>query len=360
MRIAYCATVQPSYGGLKTFNVGLVKALFSKCQQAGIEFILITHEVHATSFEIPDAQIRTFSGNHFFYENFNLPLLLKRENVDYAIFPHNRVPVFFTGAKSDVVIIHDLLFWRFPEQFSGLKRLSRYLFMSMALRKADIVLSVSEFTKQELRAFGFQKPVSVCLEGVDPLPTNIKSYSGRNFPKDKPYFLFIGAHSFQKNIPALVEAFNALRSKGLDCRLILAGGKGSEANLVDEKCRESPFIEDIIRPGFVSEEEKLELLKNAEAFVFPSIYEGFGIPILEAFQIGCPVICSNKASLPEVAGEAALLCSSDFSGIESAMVQVLKDPGLKNNLREKGRIQLEHFEWENVAESVMKTMPEMK
>lgn len=354
MKVAYCATVQPSFGGLKTFNVGLVESLYRYCLRNGMDFILITHQSHLDSFSIPDTVKRSFTGNHFLFESFQLPVLLKTEKVDWAIFPHNRLPFFFTGSRKSAVIIHDLLFWRFPAQFSFLKRISRYLFMSMALRKADSVISVSEFTKQELVDFGFKNPVHVCLEGVSPMPQEAEdaAVKGRMFPVDKPFFLFIGAFSFQKNLPALVEAFEKVKAKGLDCRLILAGGKGSETEKMQSICAQSSCTTDILTPGYISDSEKTWLLKNCLAFVFPSVYEGFGIPLLEAFQIGAPVICSNKASLPEVAGDGAKVTAPDASSLAEAMMELSENPGLRQTYVEKGRRRLSFFDWDKVASAV--------
>jgi glycosyltransferase involved in cell wall biosynthesis len=355
MKIAYCATVQPAFGGLKTFNTGLVQALSELCRSRGIEFILVTHSAHFDSFPIPESEKRSFSGNHFLFESFGLPQLLKRESVDWAIFPHNRLPLFGVGARRSAVIIHDLLFWRYPSQFSFLKRATRYAFMSMALKKADLVFSVSEFTKRELKAFGFQKEVEVCLEGIEPI--SIKphfNYEGRSFPLDKPYFLFIGAMSFQKNIPSLIQAFTKVRESRFDCRLVLAGGKGTEAERVDQECRNSPFLQDILRPGFVSEEEKEWLIRNALAFVFPSVYEGFGIPILEAFQLETPVICSDCASLPEVAGKAAMICTPDPTGLSNAMISLAGNEILKSDLIASGKERSREFDWAEVALSLVK------
>jgi glycosyltransferase involved in cell wall biosynthesis len=356
MNIAYCATVQPAFGGLKTFNLGLVHALAQAVVATGHRFLLITRDVHRSEFQLPDDQVRCFQGNHFVFENFKLNSWLKEEKIDLALFPNNRLPVLGSWQGMRAVFIHDLLFWRFPGQFSRLKYLSRYFFMSHALKQADLVFSVSEFTAAELRAFGFQGHIEVCLEGIHP-PENIHPEPGdRSFPADKPYFLFVGAHSFQKNIPALIKAFEMLRHQGADCRLILAGGKGTEAQLVLDLCEQSPYAQDIILPGFVTDAEKVRLMQGCEAFVFPSIYEGFGIPVLEAFQLGCPLICANAASLPEVAGDAALLPKPDAESLCQAMAEVFRNTERKQELIEKGHNRWKQFSWESVADVVLRSI----
>jgi glycosyltransferase involved in cell wall biosynthesis len=353
MKIAYCATVQPAYGGLRTFNQGLVQAMFERAKSRGDVFLVICPLRDRSAFpDIPDSHIRTFEGNHFWFESAVLPGLLRREQIDFSIFPHNRMPLWGSVPGRSGVIIHDLLFWRFPEQFSSIKRFTRYFFMSQALKKADLVYSVSAFTAAELREFGFKKPIHVCLEGIEPLVETVALPVSGRFPVDKPFFLFIGASSFQKNLPACIQAFEGVRRQGLDCRLVLAGGKGTEAQRVEDLCNQSEFASDIVRPGFITDEEKRYLLSAAQAFVFPSIYEGFGIPILEAYQYGCPVICSDQASLPEVAGDAALVTGPDPVSLREAMVKVLLEPGIREVLRAKGHERWKSFTWERSAELI--------
>ena len=357
MKIAYCATVQPSFGGLKSFNVGLVHSLLHLCKERQIELVVITHQSHKASFEVPEHQIRTFQGNHFLFESLHLPGLLKAEKVDVAIFPHNRMPLFSSGVPRSLLVIHDLLFWRFPSELTFLKRATRYFFMSQALKKAELIVAVSEFTKRELQEFGCQKSIGVCLEGVDAMQDN-PTVSAIRFPDDKPYFLFIGAHSFQKNLPALVAAFDRVKKAGLDCRLILAGGKGTATQSVLDAVHASSYSSDIILPGFVSDEEKDWLMRNAIAFVFPSIYEGFGIPLLEAFQRNVPVITSDRASLPEVAGDGALISKPDPESLSVAMLEMAQNARLREELVLKGSARLQNFQWDLVGRNILNSIQE--
>lgn len=355
MKIAYCATVQPAFGGLKSFNVGLVHSLVHLCKDREIELLVITHQSHRASFDLPDQMIRTFTGNHFVFETLHLPGLLKAERVDVAIFPHNRMPMFSTGASRSLLVVHDLLFWRFPSELSFLKRATRYFFISQALKKADQVVAVSEFTKMELQEFGCRKTISVCLEGVEPIQEK-EAVADLRFPIDKPYFLFIGAHSFQKNLPALVAAFDRVKQSGFDCRLVLAGGKGTATQSVLDAVRICAFSSDVLLPGFISDEEKDWLMRNAIAFVFPSIYEGFGIPILEAFQRNVPVITSDCASLPEVAGNGALISKPDPTSLSVAMLKMAENGELRAEIIRNGAARLRIFHWDLVAENILNSI----
>lgn len=355
MKIAYCATVQPEFGGLKSFNVGLVHSLVHLCKERKIEMILVTHQNYRASFDVPDQLVCTFTGNHFVFESLHLPGLLRSEKVDVAIFPHNRMPLFSMGASRSLLVVHDLLFWRFPSELTFLKRATRYFFISQALKKADLVVAVSEFTKMELQEFGCHKSISVCLEGADPMPENV-AVSSIRFPNDKPYFLFIGAHSFQKNLPSLVAAFDRVKQSGLDCRLMLAGGKGTASQAVLDAVHASAFSSDILLPGFVSDEEKDWLMRNAIAFVFPSIYEGFGIPLLEAFQRNVPVITSDLASLPEVAGDGALISKPDSESLSVAMLEIAANRPLREEIIRKGAARLHIFQWDTVARNILNSI----
>jgi glycosyltransferase involved in cell wall biosynthesis len=347
MKIAYCATVQPKHGGLKSFNIGLCKALAQVCQQQNLELLLIASHGDLPDFEAIGCEKIGFEGNHFWYENFVLPSVLRKNKVNKAIFPHNRVPLFGSGVEHSSVIIHDLLFWRFPGQFSKIKWASRYFFMSMALQKADQVFAVSQFTADELSAFGYKKPVQVCLEGAEDL-SHFPVLPSSKIPKE-PFFLFVGARSFQKNLPGLLKGFAHFRKKGYQAKLVVAGGEGSSVAEVEEALKTNEFQRDILFPGFVSEEEKVALMKASIAFVFPSIYEGFGMPILEAQKLGVPLICSHCASLPEVAGQGALLCPPDGLSIGLALEKLFLESEFKNELIKKGFENQAQFSWERTA-----------
>lgn len=355
MKIAYCATVQPSFGGLKSFNLGLTSALAKMLESQGHEFILITNKKYLPDFQDLRATIEVFTGNHFWFENFQLPWLLKKLKVNLAIFPHNRIPVFKPGKFKIACIFHDLLFYRFPDQLGWAKRVFRTFQMRHAVKGCDISFSVSDFTAKELATFVPGHQSITCYQAI------AQKESAKWEPKgdsalpalSKPYFIFIGAQSFQKNLPNLIQGFNMLKEWGVDAQLVIGGGKGTAEREVEKTIQSSDYQKDIIRTGYISETTKTHLMQGAEALVFPSIYEGFGIPILEAFELGVPVITSNISCLPEISGGAAIETQPDAEHLALAMKSVFQDETLKHQLIENGRRRAKDFSWEKTAHIIL-------
>ena len=171
----------------------------------------------------------------------------------------------------------------------------------------------------------------------------------------KPYFLYVGTLQPRKNIETIVDSFLRLAKNESTAKLVLAGGTGWGMDKVLNKIRKSSFKDRIILTGYVSEEEKAGLYKNAEAFLFPSQYEGFGIPVLESFSYGVPVITAKNSSLPEVGGNAAIYIENVMSSaeLEECMKKIF---GLSEAdrmlLSEKGIQQFNKFTWKKCAREI--------
>lgn len=354
MKVAYCATVQPAYGGLRSFNIGLVKALSKKLHHHGISLVLITHKKYASDFEDFDGELSLFDGNHFLFEFLLLPSLLKRLNVSIAIFPHNRIPFFNHGSYKTVCIFHDLLFWRYPENFSFIRKFSRSILTRYSARRCDYSFSVSDFTANELALF-LPGHVSVaCYQAIAVERIDNEAVNTNTFPTvSKPFFLFIGAQSHQKNLIALIRAFELFSVQNADFQLVVAGGKGSSNHEIKEAHQQSTARDSILFPGYVSDAQKSWLLRHAFAFVFPSTYEGFGIPLLEAFEAGTPVICSNAACLPEISSGAALEVDPTPPALAEAMDRLVRNPELCKKLTILGRNRVKDFSWEKTANIII-------
>lgn len=355
MKIAYCATVQPSFGGLKSFNLGLTRALANMLESQGHEFILITNIKYLPDFKEITSSIEVFDGNHFWFENFRLPWLLKKLNVDLVIFPHNRIPIFRPGKYKIACIFHDLLFFRYPNQLGWAKRMFRAFQMRHAANACDYSFSVSEFTAKELAAFVPGHTSVICYQAISPQKSSIaRSENGAELENlKKPFFVFIGAQSFQKNLPNLIRGFNILKDWGIDAQLVIAGGRGTAENEVEEAIKSSEHQKDIIRTGYISDARKTYLMEHAESLVFPSIYEGFGIPLLEAFELGVPVITSNVSCLPEISGGAAIETKPVPEHLALAMKSIFQDELLKKQLIENGKRRAKDFSWEKTAQIIL-------
>jgi len=170
-----------------------------------------------------------------------------------------------------------------------------------------------------------------------------------------PYLLYLGRINVHKNIVRITEAFEMLAQKHPDVNLVIAGfcdPDYSHSEPIVKRVKESPYFGSrIIMPGYVSNEQKNALYSNALAFVFPSIYEGFGLPVLEAMVRGCPVITSNTSSLPEVAGDAAILIDPyDTEQLAHEMERIITSDSLRESLKQKGFARAKMFSWDKTAE----------
>ncbi len=171
---------------------------------------------------------------------------------------------------------------------------------------------------------------------------------------DTKYLLFIGRLEERKNINGIISAFETLKEQyHIPHKLILAGRFGYGEKLICHRLSAGKFSKDITCLGFVSDEEKWALLDEADIFLFATFYEGFGLPILEAQQLGVPVVASSTSSLPEVGAEAAVYCDpSEPVSIAEAIYAIIKDPARRKELIEKGYENVKRFSWDKCAEEI--------
>jgi len=258
-----------------------------------------------------------------------------------------------------VVTVHDLGFRRFPETAPHGTRwwLAR---IDRTLARATRIITVSESTRQDLSELYDVEPgrISVIPLGVDrarfrPVDRDATDPVRSRFGLDGPYLLYLGGIEPRKNLPNVLAAFARL---GPGLRLVIAGS-GVEWNpegavLLQEALDSLPpeARRRVVRTGYVSEGDKVALLSGAEALVYPSLYEGFGLPVLEAMACGTPVVTSDRSSLPEVAGGGALFVDpGDPGAIAAAVERVLSDGQLRKQLKETGMERAAGFTWEETA-----------
>ncbi|MBI4789825.1 MAG: glycosyltransferase family 4 protein [Chloroflexi bacterium] len=260
-----------------------------------------------------------------------------------------------------VFTLHDLIFRLFPEYHLPLNHWFLTNTMPHFLRRAGAIIAVSECTKRDAIT-NYQLPpdkITVIYEGVNPAlkpitdPGCIAEARAR-YAKNLRFVLFLGTIEPRKNIPALLDALQVLRGRGLPHRLLIAGRKGWLYHGVFEHVRRTGMETEVDFLDHVPDEDLPALFAACDAFVFPSLYEGFGLPPLEAMACGAPVICSNTSSLPEVVGDAALLVNPrDVGEIAGAIERVVRDTALKNELRVKGLAQAAKFSWERAARETL-------
>ncbi len=282
------------------------------------------------------------------------------------------------GPQRTIVTIHGLEYEFCPKAYSLWER----IYMRISIRKscqwASSIISVSENTKKDLMKL-YKVPeekIEVVYEGYDAKrETHNAKRETQNLectlhaPRSTKYLLFLGRIEERKNVENIVKAFEILKEKyKIEHKLVLAGKPGFGFEKIQNKIQETRYNNQIISLGFVSEQEKWELLKKAEVFVFPTQYEGFGIPILEAQSVGCPVVASNNSSIPEVTcpkvqpSEHRRLNLPEFSvllvnpqiptEIAEAIFKIISNQTFKKDLIEKGLENVKRFSWEKCARKV--------
>jgi len=280
------------------------------------------------------------------------------------MFPRADVTHFFDfivppGVSGKVIdTVYDLTYLRYPETMNA-RNLSRLQEgMQRSLDRSDRIVTDSAFVKDEIvRELGFDAhridviyPAAVD-DAVDELPVE---YLKQKWGLTKPYILYLGTIEPRKNLNRLIQAY-ARMSRELEQppMLVLAGGKGWKSEETYRLAEELPSGH-VLFTGYLTAQEKKLMLGHAALFVFPSLYEGFGIPVLEAMQSGVPVVCANTSSLPEVAGGCArLVTPTDVDDIASGMLELLTDSTRAGQLALRGKAQAERFSWDQSAEKLM-------
>ncbi len=289
----------------------------------------------------------------FLWTKIRLSFELFFHPVDVLFLPANFLPFFYP--KNTVTTIHGLEFEYLPKDYS--KENIYYLKQGTkeAFKKARKIIAVSENTKKDLLKFyGEDKEkIKVIHHGVFDKKRNSK----KEPPQKEKYILYVGRLESKKNIKGIVEAFNDFKIAFDSCshKLILAGKEGCNFSKVKTTIEKSPYKKDIILTGYISQAEKERFLENADIFLFPSFYEGFGMPILEAQKMGIPTITSNLSSMPEVAGEngALFVDPNNTEDIANALGRLAEDENLRQTLIEQGRKNTEKYTWEKSAKETL-------
>ncbi|NLD71706.1 MAG: glycosyltransferase family 4 protein [Chloroflexi bacterium] len=258
--------------------------------------------------------------------------------------------------------VHDLSFMRYPECSSP--PLLEYLMRSVprSVERADLVLADSESTRRDvIELLGIAEDrVRTLYAGVEerfsrPAEPDAVEAVRRRYGIARPYILGLGTLQPRKNFPALIRAYHALReTHGVEHQLVIGGGRGWLDDEIYATIDALGLEGDVLLPGYVDDADLPALYTGAAVFAFPSLYEGFGIPILEAMACGTPVVSADASSLPEVTGDAALLVSPhDVEALAHALWRLLDDGDLRETLVERGRQRVALFRWEAAARTLL-------
>jgi len=271
------------------------------------------------------------------------------------IFFNNYLPPGTVGKT--LLMVHDMAVFAYPETLSWRTKYMLGMTLRKSTKRADHLLTVSEFSKSEMVSYLSLEPEQITLvpNGVDfsRFHTGYTKERIQDVAKKLglagDYFLYLGTLEPRKNIPRLIEAY-ALLQKKLEKvpKLVLAGRKGWLYESIFDRVKALGLEKDVVFAGYVSNEDTPPLMAGAKAFVFPSLYEGFGMPPLEAMACGTPVIVANTASLPEVVGESGLYVDPfDIESMVEAMERIVLDTALCKQLSASGIIHASQFTWEN-------------
>lgn len=285
-----------------------------------------------------------------------------QRKADVFFSPDGFIPIGMSVPK--VSMVHDVAFLRYPEMLQPYIRNFYKTWMPRFLAYTDHIITVSDFSKQELiRGYGLQADkISVVYNGVSdtfgPRSPQEAISIREKFAGGRPYVLYLGSIHPRKNIITLVNAFERMKaSRSSDLQLLLAGRPSWHTKELLETIRQSTVRDAIHMPGYVSSDDACAMMAAAEMVVYPSLYEGFGLPVLEAMASGVPVITSNVSALPEIAGDAALLFDpNDADQLAALMDNLATDPTLRAAMMDRGFQRKAQFSWDTAADSVYKIL----
>ncbi|MDD4892787.1 MAG: glycosyltransferase family 1 protein [Candidatus Rickettsiella isopodorum] len=352
-------------GGVKQYIESLTKSLL-QIDHENQYFIFYDSKTPQAKFD-QDKEILLKTKNKLWYDYVKLPRALIKHKIDICIFPKNVVP--FNIKCKSIVIIHDLLHIMDPKVYNRFDSFYMQLAIPFSVKKADIVVTVSENTKKDLlKITGInEKKIHVIHEAADEKYRVIQNHNEakrqllHKYHITSPFLLYVGSLSPRKNIPCLIKAFEILnKTNNVPRQLVLAGGKSWKEKEILRLIRISPQSKNINLTGFITDDDLPLIYNQAELFIYPSLYEGFGLPILEAMACGCPVVSSNSSSLPEVAGDAALYFDpTNEHELVNKLCAVAANDELKKNLITRGLVRAKQFKWEYVAQSIIKIYHEL-
>ena len=326
--------------------------------------------IHKTHFDFESRKVKKGNGNIRIIKNdYKIPLIdnyllfgmrnknvLSREGYDIN---HILVQTLsFLNISPKIITCHDIIPFKAPQMFSD------HLFNRLkyrGLKEADAIIAVSEYTKKDLINFGVnEEKIHRIYQGIEIKNSNIPKEQLCNkygLPNEKEFILFVGMETPRKNFIRILKAFAKINNSAKNIHLIkvgIAGGKKfrKESLKIVKKLNLEKKVTFV---GHVSDSELTGFYKMATLFIFPSLYEGFGRPVLEAMTCGTPVITSNTSSLPEVVGDAGIMVNPyDVNALAEAMERVLKSDKIQRVMRKNGLKRAKNFSWEKCAKETLK------
>jgi glycosyltransferase involved in cell wall biosynthesis len=356
------------YSGVASFSFHLIKNLIKLDKHNAYYFFYNSFKKAELPTFLKGLNIKSSCYPNKFF-NYIAQKIFKRPQLDRVVggtdifyLPHFNFASFSRNSKK-IITVHDLSFLHYPEFFSFRKNFwHRALNLKKNLKSFDIIVAVSEHTKRDLIDLLNipAEKIRVVYPGVsDKLMSEIEDSSldmvRKKYNLNSDFILYLGTIEPRKNIIGLIEAYNLARQSGLEADLVLAGSWGWKTKSIKEKWQSSHYKNNIKFLSYVEEAEKPALYKLARLFVYPSFYEGFGFPPLEALYFSLPVISSNVSSLPEVLGDSALLINPNNSSEIAEAIKILwTDETYRQKLIAKGLERIRKFDWALSSEQYLK------
>lgn len=290
--------------------------------------------------------------------NFVLPRILKKNNIDLLFAPNVLIPIVNLQGIKKIAVIHDVIPKVYPNYYPFFYKVYLTLFLQSSLKKSDKIITVSEFSKNDIiKHYGIaENKINVVYNTASEnfYFDKSKAIKSHNFTSrlklPQKYILFVGVIEKRKNITALMKILDILKEKGSKLKLVLVGRPGFDfSNLYKEICKRG---NEIIHYKFLKDEDLLFVYKNSFAFIFPTFYEGFGIPPLEAMNLGIPVLSSNSSSMPEVVGNGGLMRDvNDYNGFAEDILKLENDEKFYSEMKLRAIKQSKKF---NIIETTQK------
>lgn len=351
-------------GGTETYVRGLIHGLTRVDKDN--QYIIFTNRENISIF----ADICNFNkyycdlsgasrNKRVYYEQMILPRIANKLNIDVLHSPGYVSPV--TGRFAKVVTIHDMQYHYFPYYLSKIKLLYWRYFIPMSARSADVILTVSENSKIDIaEILGVsEEKIIVTYEATkfsieETKITTREDILRSGFDVKENYILSVAAMLPHKNLEKLIIAMRLLKDR-IDHKVVLVGLAGKSLEMIYRVAEAEGMKERVVVMGYVTDEELVALYRNASVFVLPSLFEGFGIPALEAMSFGCPVAASNRTSIPEIVGDGGIFFEpEDQNAMAEAIYLVVTNPDMRRKLIKNGLERAKLFSWEKTAERTLR------
>lgn len=316
--------------------------------------------------EVKNYIIKKINPAPFWTQN-KFSIQLFRDNPNVLWMPLHNLPMLRRKKMKTVVTAHDLAFKLFPDTFpkKDLRKLN--LLADYTFLNADKIIAISEATKNDLLKFYpkiKEEDIKVIYHGFDASfwqedldDCEVEKVLNKFNLVENEYLIYVGAIQPRKNLKFLIKAFERVKKNYPELKLVLAGGNGWMWQEIYQNVKISRFSSDIILTGGISFDVMRILLRNAKLFVLTSLYEGFGIPVLEAMAGGVPAVCANNSSLLEVGGEAVIFFeTNNLDDCENKILKILNDKNLQKEMILKGSKRIKNFSWEECARKTLKVL----